>query len=323
MKSAGVSTSLRPAAHHPLRVLYWGMEGPFSRAPLAALIAAGMPICGLIIPAAGGKGFPAGDSLRRIYPPAREPAAYDLPIATPYVKPTTVHLAWAHDIPVFAVRRLSHPVLQTLLASLEPDIACVACFPRRIPPALLEIPAHGFLNVHPSLLPAYRGPAPLFWTFRNGDTQTGVTVHFMDHELDTGDIARQAVMQLLDGVSGPEADARLGRLGAELLVATVAALAHGSQTRTPQPPGGSYYTYPTVADFCLDTGWPARRAYNFMCGTCEWGTPYAVDVGARQIMLDTAITYDPRATLNAPYTQDGDVVEIQFTPGTLTARGRV
>jgi methionyl-tRNA formyltransferase len=306
----------QPGGVHALRVVYMGMTGAFSIPPLTALLDAGIAVRGVIVPAMG-RG--AGADRPAVAPIAPEQPRSPLPLANPYVTPSIVHLAWKHAIPVFEVRRLAAPETRALFAELGPDLVCVACFPQRIPSALLALPPLGVLNLHPSLLPAYRGPAPLFWAFRNGERTTGVTVHFMDEGLDTGDIAVQAPITLPDGISGAEAERRCATLGARLLVETVQALEHGTPARRPQS-GGSYYPWPTPEDFAIDTAWPARRAFNFMRGTAEWGQPYPVEAGGTRLLLGSALAYAADERLNVPCVRSGDEVRIQFTPGVLRAR---
>ncbi len=306
----------QPGGVHSLRVVYMGMTGAFPIPPLTALLDANLTVRGVIVPAmhtGGNTGMPA------VVPIAPEQPRSPLPLANPYVAPNIVHIAWEHAIPVFEVRRLAAPETHALFAELSPDLVCVACFPQRIPAALLALPPLGVLNLHPSLLPAYRGPAPLFWAFRNGEHTIGVTVHFMDEGLDTGDIAAQAPITLPDGISGAEAERRCAMLGARLLVDTVQALAHGTLARRPQS-GGSYYPWPAPDDFAIDTAWPARQAFNFMRGTAEWGQPYPVEVGGARLLLESALGYAADERLNVPSIRSGDEVRIQFTPGVLRAR---
>lgn len=297
-------------ANHNLRVLYFGMLGAFSRAPLQALLAAGFDVCGVVVPAP----TPAYDT--RPFIGVTPPQPSPIPLLTPVVSRTIVSLAMEHAIPVFEARRLNAPGTHDTIASLQPDVACVACFPWRIPRSLLELPPHGFLNIHPSLLPAYRGPEPLFWILHDGATP-GVTVHFMDEGLDTGDIAAQASIDLPDGISGAEADQRCAELGTHLLCQTLDAISKGMLQRTPQPPGGSFYRRPTPEDFAISVDWPARRAFNFMCGTAEWGYPYTIHIGDERLLLTHALGYDATQQLDAPYTRFGQEVRIQCTPGVL------
>ena len=298
------------------RLLFWGMQGIFSQTVLEALLAAQAPICAVLLPVSAKNAPPV---VQRKPPPTLF-AAQELPLLTPFVAQTTLQLAWQHDLPVYEVSQLQSAAVQTLIGRLAPDVACVACFSKRIPAALLAMPRLGFLNVHPSLLPAYRGPAPLFWQWRNGEPHCGVTVHWMDEKLDTGDIAEQAPLHLPDGIAGPKADELCAKAGGELLVKVLKALADGEIVRRPQPEVGSYQPWPQVADFALSTAWSARHAFNFMRGTAEWHQPYSITVADEQFLLATALNYTPRDTLAYPFMLDGDTIHIQFTHGVLHAQ---
>jgi methionyl-tRNA formyltransferase len=294
-----------------MRVLYFGMAGAFSLAPLDALLAAGAQVCGVVLPAQPRAPY----AVRRAMPP--QPAGL-IPLA-PSAAPGIAARGWERGIPVFELARAAAPEALAVLRERDPDVACVACWPRRIPPALLALPRHGFLNLHPSLLPAHRGPEPLFWTLRAGH-QPGVTVHAMSAALDAGDIAAQKAVDLPDGVSGPVAERICATAGGELLADVLARLADGSARLLPQPPGGSYEPTPAPEDFALDTSWPARRAFNFMRGTADWGEPYQLSVGGRRLLLLEALSYAPDASLAGPVLLEGDIAHVQLAPGVLTAR---
>jgi len=298
-----------------VRVLYFGMLGEFSRAPLTALLKAGIDVCGVIVPAA--RTDSSGQSISRVRP---EPPRSDILIIDPYLEANIAHIAWRHGLPVFEVNRLDHLDILSVVRSLQPDVACVACFSRRIPASLLALPRYGFLNVHPSLLPTYRGPSPLFWTFRDGEGVAGVTIHFMDEGLDTGDIVAQEPIELPDGISGVEADRMCSQLGGRLLVDVVQALGGEASKRRPQPDGGSYYPSPSPADFAISATWSARRAFNFMRGTAEWGRAYPVEVDGDRIALTSAISYSAGQTLEQPCILLEHEAWIQFDPGVLRAR---
>ncbi|MCI0393342.1 MAG: hypothetical protein L0332_20485 [Chloroflexi bacterium] len=295
-----------------MRVLFLGMLRKFSLSPLLTLLAGGIKVVGVIVPASE-LAQQTKTVVERLRPP---PVPSQLPMAIQNV----VELAWRAGRPVYAVQRLNDPAVLETVRALRPDVGCVACFPWRIPAALLAAPPLGFLNLHPSLLPAYRGPAPLFWIFRHGDqAAAGVTVHFMDEGLDSGDIAAQAPVTLPDGFSGAAADEVCAEAGGRLLAEVIEKLAAGALVRRPQPPGGSYYPWPTPADFTLSTEWPARRAFNFMRGTVEWGQPYRVTVAGEEIALASAVAFDPATTLPAPAVPLDDTIRLQFTPGVLEA----
>ncbi|MFL5800343.1 MAG: methionyl-tRNA formyltransferase [Roseiflexaceae bacterium] len=301
------------ADNRPLRVLYLGTPGAFSRAPLLALLDAGFVVCGVVIPAEHAA-QPA------IVPLVSVGARSPLPIANPYLTPTIVHTAWERGIPAFAAARLDDPATRATIADLRPDIACVACFPRRIPATLLRLAPLGWLNVHPSLLPAYRGPAPIFWALRNGETSIGVTVHFMDEDFDTGEIAAQAPLALPEGAGGAQADDICAALGAQLLVKTLRDLQRGALVPRRQAPGGTYYGWPREEDWTISVAWPARRAFNFMRATDDWRHPYRVETGGARLVLISALSYAAGETLGAPYLRGAGEVAIQCTPGVLRAR---
>jgi methionyl-tRNA formyltransferase len=117
-----------------------------------------------------------------------------------------------------------------------------------------------------------------------------------------------------------EADRRLAALGGQLLVEVIRSLEGGTLSVRPQPAGGSYQPMPTVDDFKIDTSWSARRAFNFMRGTVEWGQPYPIEIGAERLPLASAIAYAVDEVLETTHIQSGDEVRIQFAPGVLIAK---
>ncbi len=287
------------------------MDGPLSRAVLAGLLARGHSVVAMLSPGSG--------PLRPVHGSSQEAQAGDLlPLLEPQVRPTAVGLAHREGIPVYTTGDVRGEEVHAWLAELAVDVACVACFSLRIPGSLLALPRFGFLNVHPSLLPAYRGPAPLFWQFRHGVDPVGVTVHWMDQGLDTGDLAVQAPLHLPDGISGPEAEVLCGQLAASLLDQVLAELGQDRVPRTPQPPGGSHYPTPTPEDFRLDPEGSARLAFRFMRGTAHWGYPYPVTVEGRTLHLLQALTWTP-APAPPSLRVDRDIAHIPFRDGTLTA----
>lgn len=309
----------RKALAADLRLVFFGMLGDLSRIPLGALLNAGVNVVGVVVPAST-LSLPGRSAGAAIVPVAAEPPSSPLPLLNPHLSPNVLHLAWQRRIPVFATHRLDSAETLATLAGLLPDLICVSCFSQRLPKALLELPQHGCLNLHPSLLPDFRGPSPLFWTFRQGRTNSGVTVHFMDEGLDTGDIVLQAPLALPDGISGVEAERLYAARGGHLLVEAVQALARGQLARRPQPAGGSTYPWPAAADFRLDRRWPARRAFNFMRGTAGWGQTYPVTVAGQEFELATAVAYTAATTIAEPFVWQGKDVFIRFTPGMLQAR---
>jgi methionyl-tRNA formyltransferase len=291
------------------------MLGEFSYLPMLTLLKAGIDVRGAIVSMPSS----ADDSPISIFAP--EPHRFELPLVNPFAQRNIASLARESGLPVLEVRRLKHPDTLAAIADLKPDVACAACFPKRIPAPMLTIPPHGFLNIHPSRLPAYRGPEPLFWQFRNGESSIGVTIHFMDEALDTGDIVLQTPLELPDGIAGPEASRICAVLGGQLLVEALKGLKNGKLSRRRQPEGGSHFPAPAAEDFTLSVEWPARRAFNFMRGTAAWGQKYRIDLGdGRTAWLQSASSYAERAVLEHRYVVSSmDEIAIQFNPGVLQA----
>jgi methionyl-tRNA formyltransferase len=289
------------------------MPNSTSATVLQGLLEDGADVCAVLIAAEQRDGPP----LARVSPP---PAPGPIPIVSPFLERTAAQIAWERGLPVFELRRPAAPETLARLAELRPDVACVACFPLRIPAPLLALPPQGFLNLHPALLPLHRGPAPLFWTFRAGERSAGVTIHFMDAGLDTGAIVAQEAFELPDGISGAAVERRCDALGARLMAAALRSLRDDTLARRAQPPGGSYESWPSWEDWRIDTAWTARRAFNFMRGTAEWGQPYLLQAGGEELVLRTAMAYQPQPLASAALARAGGEVLIQFAEGVLRAR---
>ena len=147
--------------------------------------------------------------------------------------------------------KLSLPVLQpakareenfiSALRALQPDLIVVVAYGQILPPAILEMPRHGCVNVHTSLLPKYRGAAPIQWAIANGDAETGVTLMQMDAGLDTGPVLVMRRTPILATDDSQILHDRLAQLGAGLLVETIPAFVAGKITPQPQPAEGASY----------------------------------------------------------------------------------
>ena len=303
-----------------MRALFWGMNGVYTWTVLEELLFAGASIAAVLVDGSATNPSEQNRAYQRLTPPTAPDEPDLLPLGHAYVAQNTVNTAWRHGLPVYAIHNLAASDVTALLASFNADVACVACFPKRLPPTMLSIPRHGFLNVHPSYLPDYRGPAPLFWQLRDGVDPMGVTVHWMDAHLDSGDIAAQVPVALPDGIRGPGADRLLGGRGGQLLAGVLSAVRAGKAKRRAQGPGGSYQPIPKGGDFWLDPSWPARRAFNFMRGAAEWGRSYVLRLEENEVLLlKDALRYSPQGRLGTPYSLEGEQVLIQFAPGVLTA----
>lgn len=143
-------------------------------------------------------------------------------------------LALENNIPVYQPTRLRDGTATELIKSLDPDILVVVAYGRILPDDMLEVPKYGAINVHASLLPKYRGAAPIQWAVLNGDKITGVTTMYLASEMDTGDIIYTSETEIGEFETSGELFDRLMVMGAELLDRTLRDIEAGTAPRTPQ-----------------------------------------------------------------------------------------
>ncbi len=120
------------------------------------------------------------------------------------------------------------------IKELEPDVICVVAYGKILPKAILEIPKYGCINIHPSLLPKYRGPAPIQWAVLNGDKQTGVSIMYLDEGMDTGDIILQEHIEIGTDETTGELWDRVSDIGAKLIVKALSQIESGTAKRIKQ-----------------------------------------------------------------------------------------
>lgn len=300
----------------PLTIHFWGTESVFSTAVFVQLLKH-VAIQSVVVPAQESQ----KSAIETVQPIATHQAANELPLFTPYIATTPVNLAWQHNIVTYGIHALHSPTVQEFLKKSAPDIVCVACFPWRIPVALLSVPTYGFVNVHPSKLPDFRGPAPLFWQLRAGLTESAVTLHRMAPAIDRGDIIASATVPLIEGGNSQIHDQNYAANAADLLTNVLDNLEQtGRIDSTSQPLGGSYQGWPTDADFVLERSWSARHAFNFMRGTVEWHRPYWRDSAGKRYALTQAVDYHPTAQLTEDVIVQNNTIAVQCNPGVLYAR---
>jgi methionyl-tRNA formyltransferase len=180
-------------------------------------------------------------------------------------------LALQTSLPVLQPERARDEAFIGALRDLRPDLIAVAAYGQILPQSLLDLPRFGCLNVHTSLLPKYRGAAPIQWAILNGDAETGVTIMKMDAGLDTGGILAQAKTPIHSEDNSETLHDRLARLGAGLLVQTIPEYAAGRITPWPQPPEGvSHAPKIKKQDGHIDWVQPARVIWNRVRGLMPW-----------------------------------------------------
>jgi methionyl-tRNA formyltransferase len=195
------------------------------------------------------------------------PKGRDLKLQPSPVKSLALRLG----LPVLQPERARDEKFIAELRALQPDLIIVVAYGQILPPAILDLPRHGCLNVHTSLLPKYRGAAPIQWAIASGDTETGVTIMKMDVGLDTGDIiaTRRTPIQPEDN-SATLYD-RLAQLGAELLAQTIPDYVAGKIQPRPQPAAGASQA-PKIKkeDGRIDWNRPARENWNRLRAFTPW-----------------------------------------------------
>ena len=184
--------------------------------------------------------------------------------------------AAAHGIPVFQPEKIRLEENVEELRSLAPDIIIVAAFGQILPLSILEMPKYGCINIHASLLPRYRGAAPIEWSVINGEKETGVTTMFMAEGLDTGDIIEEAVTELGAKETAEELRSRLAELGAELILSTMKAVISGDFKRTPQDDSKSNYAVRLSKEMGkADWSLPAVKIERLIRGLRPWPVVYS------------------------------------------------
>ncbi len=197
----------------------------------------------------------------------------------------------------------NNPGLQERLRVLSPDAIIIVAYGRLIPPWMLMLPKHGNLNVHASLLPKYRGAAPIQWAVANGETETGITTMRIDEGLDTGDILLQERVPILPQQTSVELSLVLAEVGADLMVRTLAGLEQGTLAPTPQD-----HSCATLApilqreDGRVDWNRTAQQIFNRWRGFQPWPGAFTSFRRKKLILHAMEVAADPAGLFAAPGT---------------------
>jgi len=219
--------------------------------------------------------------------------------------PTPVKAAaLPHGIPVLQPATLKDPTVEPALRALAPDLGVVAAYGRIIPLRLITLPRLGMINVHASLLPRYRGAAPVHRAVINGDAETGVTIMRVVQELDAGAVFATVTRPIGPDDTSDVVERDLAVLGADLLVHVADQMAAGTATETAQDASGSTYAERlTKEEGRIDWSLPAPVLRNRVRGLYPWPHAYTFLDGSRIIVLHAAVgpaeTAAPGAVLRA------------------------
>ncbi len=170
------------------------------------------------------------------------------------------------------------------------EIIAVASFPAILPPAILEIPG---INLHSSLLPRHRGVDPLFWTFHADDRESGVTIHWLDAGVDSGDIISQAAIPVTRGITLMQLYTELSRVGGEQLAFAIDAIESGTAQRMPQDPAKAQRDpSPLRGKWRVESDhWPSERTWHFLRGVGDMYGRFCRDAADRPLPMGAAREY--------------------------------
>ncbi len=228
--------------------------------------------------------------------------------------PPVKELAEKHGIPVLQFQRIKTPEGVAALKALAPDLIITAAFGQILSKEILDIPPMGCVNVHASLLPQYRGAAPIQWAIINGESRTGVTIMYMDVGLDTGDIISMTEVPIDDNMTGGELYTQLADVGAKLLTETLKDIAAGTAERTPQDEAKSSYFPPLSKELGqIDWSKPAVEIRNLVRALDPVMGAYAT-VGGEVIKIW-------RASVEAGTAEPGHIVQSDNKCGLVIGTG--
>lgn len=180
-------------------------------------------------------------------------------------------LAQANNLPVFQPAKMRDGTALEMLKGLEPDILVVVAYGRILPDDILALPKYGAINVHGSLLPKYRGAAPIQWSVLNGDEVGGVTTMYLASAMDSGDMIYTAETPIGEKETSGELFDRLKDMGAELLVKTLRDIENGTAPRIPQDNDkATYVTMLDKSDSPIDWNKPPRSVLKHIYGLQPW-----------------------------------------------------
>lgn len=203
--------------------------------------------------------------------------------------------AEAHNIPVYQPSSVKTGEAFEILQKLSPELVVVVAYGKILPKEILELPKHGCINVHASLLPQLRGAAPIQWSILNGLKETGVTTMFMDVGLDTGDMLLKKKVNIGDNETCEELHDKLSTSGAELLIETIVELENGTLQRTKQNDDESSYASILTKELSpIDWTDSAQKIHNQVRGLYLWPSASTVFEGKKLKIHSSVIINDQK-----------------------------
>ena len=196
-----------------------------------------------------------------------------------------------YEIPVYQPVKVRDPEFVELLKTMAPDAIVVVAFGQILPKSILDLPKYGCVNVHASLLPKYRGAAPIQWAVIDGEKESGVTTMMMDVGLDTGDMLEQKAIPLDEKETGGSLFDKLSALGGSMILSTLKGLENGTITRTPQGESGTSYAKMLTKEMGhIDWTKDAVSIERLVRGLNPWPSAYTLYAGKTMKIWSAEVT---------------------------------
>lgn len=285
-------------------------RSPFAIAMTEHLVNIGVEFCGMVLDEVG----PAADIAQAI------PIQHSSKTSTAVID----DIASKQSLLVLYSKTLSADTLQEKIEALRPDILLICCYPKILPKRIWQIAKIACVNLHPSLLPKYRGPSPLFWQLKDAIDRFGVSLHHVSDRVDGGDIIEQNSCNVVDGLKLAKLECKLGGLGGELIERALTQNLFSKRPLARQDDAqATYQSSPCASDFSLSTKWPARRVYNFLCGTEHYGHRYIIESTGKRIKVAKVLRFADKEQLPQRISNKNQRLSIQFGAGCVELIGEV
>ncbi len=219
-------------------------------------------------------------------------------------------LAMQHGLTIYQPVKVKEPEFLETVRQLAPEVIVVSAFGQLLPKALLDIPPYGCINIHGSLLPKYRGAAPIQYSILDGESETGITIMYMDVGLDTGDMILQEKLAISPEETGGSLFDRMAVLGADLLLAALDKLEDGTATRTPQDNDQATYVKMLNKEMGkLDFSQAAVKLERYIRGLNPWPSAYTILDGKTLKLWKAEV--EPNTSESAAKAAPGEIVDIR------------
>lgn len=239
-----------------------------------------------------------------------------------YAATPVKQLAKELNLPLHQPERIKDPTAVSWLKELSPEVIVVVAYGQILPAEVLSLPPMGCINLHGSLLPRYRGAAPIQWSIIRGEKETGISTMFMDEGLDTGDVLLQRRVPLPEDITGGEVYTWLSQEGARLLVETINRLEAGDLSRTPQDSSLATYAPPLRReDERIRWELTAREIHNLVRGLNPQPGAYTTIGGKPLKIWRTSLSYQEGADVSAIH-RHGEIVKVIKGEGLLVQTGK-